>query len=105
MGKHDGKVAVVTGGTSGLRLARAARLAEEGAHVFITGRRRKEIDAAVTKLGPRVTGVQGDVASLEDLDRLYETVKREKGHIDILFANAGIGEFAPLGLISEQHFD
>ena len=105
MGKHDGKVAVVTGGTSGIGLATAARLAEEGAQVFITGRRQKEIDAAVRKLGPRVTGVQGDVASLEDLDRLYETVKREKGHIDILFANAGSGEFAPLGLISEEHFD
>jgi NAD(P)-dependent dehydrogenase (short-subunit alcohol dehydrogenase family) len=105
MGKHDGKVAVVTGGTSGIGLATAARLAEEGAHVFITGRRQKEIDAAVRKLGPRVTGVQGDVANLEDLDRLYETVKREKGHIDILFANAGSGEFAPLGLISEEHFD
>ena len=105
MGKHDGKVAVVTGGTSGIGLATAARLVEEGAHVFITGRRQAEIDQAAKKLGPRVTAVQGDVANLEDLDRLYETVKREKGHIDILFANAGIGEFAPLGLISEEHFD
>lgn len=105
MGKLEGKVAVVTGGNSGIGLATAKRFAEEGAYVFITGRRRKELDAAVKQIGKNVTGVQGDVSNLKDLDHLYDTVKKEKGHIDILFANAGLGEFAPLGSITEEHFD
>jgi NAD(P)-dependent dehydrogenase (short-subunit alcohol dehydrogenase family) len=105
MGKHEGKVAVVTGGTSGIGLATAQRLVNEGAYVFITGRRREELDKALRLIGKGVTGVQGDVSKLEDLDRLYDAVKREKGHVDILFANAGIGEFAALGAITEDHFD
>ena len=99
MGKHEGKVAVVTGGTSGIGLATAQRLANEGAYVFITGRRQSELDAAVKQIGRNVTGVQGDVAKLADLDRLYATVKKEKRFIDILFANAGIAKPAPLGEI------
>ena len=105
MGKHEGKVAVVTGGTSGIGLATAQRLAAEGAYVFITGRRREELDKAVRTLGGNASGVQGDVSKPADLDRLYETVRREKGHLDILFANAGTGEFAALGSITEDHFD
>ncbi|WNG58792.1 SDR family oxidoreductase [Archangium gephyra] len=99
------KVAVITGGTTGIGLAAAKRFAAEGAHVFITGRRQAELDAAVKELGPRVTGVKGDVSQPADLDRLYERVRREHDHIDILFANAGGGEFAALGTISEAHFD
>jgi NAD(P)-dependent dehydrogenase (short-subunit alcohol dehydrogenase family) len=105
MSKLEGKVAVITGGNSGIGLATAKRFAAEGAYVFITGRRQSELDAAVKQIGPNVTGVQGDVSSLADLDRLYATVKQQKGHIDILFANAGGGEFAPLGAITEEHFD
>src|SRR5216683_1931366 len=105
MGKHEGKVAVVTGGTSGIGLATAQRLQREGAYVFITGRREAELGAAVEKIGGNVTGVRGDVSRLEDLDRLYAIVKKEKGGIDILFANAGVGEFSPLGAITEEHFD
>jgi NAD(P)-dependent dehydrogenase (short-subunit alcohol dehydrogenase family) len=105
VGKLDGKIAVVTGGNSGIGLATAKQFAEDGAYVFITGRRQKELDAAIKQIGQNVTAVQGDVLNLKDLDRLYETVKREKGRIDILFANAGIGEFAPLGSITEEHFD
>jgi len=105
MGKLDGKVAVVTGGTSGIGLASARRLATEGAHVFITGRRKPELDAAVKAIGSRATGVQGDVANLADLDRLYAVVKEQKGRVDVLFANAGGGELAPLGAITEEHFD
>jgi NAD(P)-dependent dehydrogenase (short-subunit alcohol dehydrogenase family) len=105
MKRLEGKVAVITGGSSGIGLATAQRFVEEGAYVFITGRRQGELDAAVRQNGKNVTGVQGDVSNLEDLDRLYATVKEKKGHIDILFANAGIGEFAPLGEISEAHFD
>jgi NAD(P)-dependent dehydrogenase (short-subunit alcohol dehydrogenase family) len=105
VGKLDGKIAVVTGGNSGIGLATAKRFVEEGAYVFITGRRQKELDAAIKQIGQNVTAVQGDVSNLKDLDRLYETVKREKGRLDILFANAGIGEFAPLGSITEEHFD
>ena len=101
----QGKVAVVTGGNSGIGLATAQRFVEEGAHVFITGRRQAELDMAVRKIGANVTAVQGDVSKLADLDRLYALVKKEKGRIDILFANAGAGELAPLGTISEAHFD
>jgi NAD(P)-dependent dehydrogenase (short-subunit alcohol dehydrogenase family) len=105
MSKHEGKVAVITGGNSGIGLATAQRLANEGAYVFITGRRQSELDAAVKLIGKNVTAVQGDVSNLADLDRLYATVKQQKGRIDILFANAGLGEFAPLGAITEAHFD
>src|SRR5271155_1267033 len=105
MPKLEGKVAVVTGGNSGIGLATAQRLAAEGAYVFITGRRQAELDAAVKLIGKNVTGVQGDVSNLADLDRLYATVKQQKGRVDILFANAGLGEFAPLGAITEAHYD
>jgi NAD(P)-dependent dehydrogenase (short-subunit alcohol dehydrogenase family) len=103
--KHEGKVAIITGGNSGIGLATAQRLAAEGAYVFITGRRQPELDAAVKLIGKNVTAVQGDVSNLADLDRLYATVKQQKGRIDILFANAGDGEFAPLGSITEAHYD
>lgn len=103
--KLEGKVAVVTGGTSGIGLAAAKRFAEEGAYVFITGRRQAELDAAVREIGANVTGVRGDVSNLADIDRLYEAVQQQKGHLDVLFANAGGGEFAPLGAITEAHFD
>jgi NAD(P)-dependent dehydrogenase (short-subunit alcohol dehydrogenase family) len=106
MKRLEGKVAVITGGNSGIGLATAHRFVEEGAYVFITGRRQGELDTAVNKMGKNnVTGVQGDVSNLADLDRLYATVKEQKRRINILFANAGIGEFAPLGEISEAHFD
>ena len=106
MGRLDGKIAVITGGNSGIGLATAQRFVKEGANVFITGRRQSEVDAAVKQIGKNnVTGVQGDVSSLADLDRLYDTVKRQKGRIDILFANAGIVEVAALGSITESHFD
>ncbi|SEM52198.1 NAD(P)-dependent dehydrogenase, short-chain alcohol dehydrogenase family [Stigmatella aurantiaca] len=101
----QGKVAVVTGGTSGIGLATAKRFAAEGATVFITGRRQAELDAAVKAAGPNVTGVRADMSNLADIDRLYEVVKQRQAPIDILFANAGGGEFAPLGTITEKHFD
>src|SRR5882672_2327828 len=104
MGKLQGKVAVITGGTTGIGLASAKLFVKEGAYVFITGRRQRELDEAVKAIGSNVTGVQGDVAKLADLDRLYETVGK-KGRLDIVFANAGFAEFAPLGKITEQHFD
>jgi len=103
--KLEGKVAVVTGGTSGIGLAAAKRFAAEGAHVFITGRRQPELDAAVKEIGKNATGVRGDVSNLADIDRLYDAVQQQKSHIDVLFANAGGGEFAPLGAITEAHFD
>ena len=103
--KLAGKVAVVTGGSSGIGLATAERFVAEGAYVFITGRRQGELDAAARRIGENVTAVQGDVSNLADLDRLYATVEREQGRIDVLFANAGGGEFAPLGTITEEHFD
>jgi NAD(P)-dependent dehydrogenase (short-subunit alcohol dehydrogenase family) len=105
MKKLHGKVAVVTGGNSGIGLATAHRFAAEGAQVFITGRRHAELDAAVKAIGSEAVGVQGDVSSLADLDRLYAIVKERAGRIDVLFANAGGGEFAPLGAITEAHFD
>jgi NAD(P)-dependent dehydrogenase (short-subunit alcohol dehydrogenase family) len=104
-GKLDGKVAVVTGGATGIGLAAAQLFVREGAYVFITGRRQNELDEAVKVMGSNVTGVQGDVSKLADLDRLYETVKATGRQIDIVFANAGVGEFAPLGSITEAHFD
>jgi NAD(P)-dependent dehydrogenase (short-subunit alcohol dehydrogenase family) len=108
MKRLEGKVAVITGGTSGIGLATAQRfVSEEGAYVFVTGRRQSELDATVKQIGKNnnVMGVQGDVSNLADLDRLYATVKEQKGRIDILFANAGVGELAPMGEISEAHFD
>ena len=105
MKKLEGKVAVITGGSSGMALASAKRFVEEGAYVFITGRRQEQLDKAVKLIGRNVTGVRGDAANLDDLDRLFDTVKREKGKIDVLFASAGKGEAAKLGEITEQHFD
>lgn len=103
--KLDGKIAVITGGNSGIGLATAKRFVAEGANVFIFGRRQNEIDAGISEIGKNVIGIQGDVSNLADLDRLYDVVKDQKGHLDILFANAGIAQFAPLGEISEEHFD
>ena len=100
-----GKVAVITGGSSGIGLATAKRFIGEGAYVFITGRRKSELDVAVKEIGRNVTGVQGDVSKLADIDALYALVKEQKGKLDIVFANAGTGEFAPLGQITEGHFD
>ena len=105
MGKLRNKVAVVIGGTSGMALASAKLFVEEGAYVFITGRRQEQLDKAIKEIGKNVTGVRGDAANLDDLDRLFDTVKREKGKIDILFASAGIGENLMLGKITEKHFD
>src|SRR2546425_9740156 len=99
--KLEGKVAVITGGSSGIGLATARRFVAEGAYVYITGRRQRELDAAVRQIGKNVTAVQGDVSQLADLDRLYATVKRQHGRIDIVFANAGVVEVASLGEISE----
>lgn len=104
-GQFQDKVVVVTGGNSGIGLAAAEAFLAEGAHVFITGRRQDALDAAVAKLGGRVTAVQADVSKLADIDRLYDAVQRQHDHIDVLFANAGGGDFAPLGAISEEHFD
>src|SRR5215831_3389512 len=101
----DGKIAVITGGNSGIGLATAQRFVQEGAYVFITGRRQNELDKAVKQIGRNVMGVQSDVSNLADLDRLYDAVKQQKGRIDILFANAGVNEVAPLGSITETHFD
>lgn len=105
MGKLDGKIAVITGGNSGIGLATAKRFVQEGAYVFITGRTQAKLDEAVKQVGSNVTGVQGDVSKLTDLDRLYEQIKKEKGKLDIVFANAGIAKYSALGSIDEQHFD
>jgi len=105
MGKLEGKVAVISGGSSGLALATAKLFVEEGAYVFITGRRQEALDGAVKLIGRNVTGVRGDAANLDDLDSLFETVRKQKGKIDILFASAGKGQPALLGEITEQHFD
>ena len=104
MSKLQGKVAVITGGTTGIGFATAKRFVDEGAFVFITGRRQKELDEAVKAIDRNVVGVRGDVSKLQDLDRLYEAVKAN-GKIDVLVANAGIGEFAPLATLTEEHFD
>ena len=105
MGKLDGKVALITGGNSGIGLATAKLFVQEGAYVYITGRTQSKLDEAVKKVGSNVTGVQGDVAKLDDLDRLYAQIKAEKGKLDVVFANAGIAKYAPLGSIDEAHFD
>ena len=106
MAKLDGKVTVITGGSSGIGLATARRFVDEGAYVFITGRRQDELNRAVEQIGRNVTAVQGDVSKLTDIDRLYATVEEQKGRIDVLFANAGLaGESTPLGKISEELFD
>lgn len=105
MGKLERKVAVITGGSSGMALATAKLFVQEGAHVFITGRRQETLDEAVKSIGRNVTAVRGDAAKLDDLDRLFDTVKREKGRIDVLFASAGTAEAAKIGEISEKHFD
>jgi NAD(P)-dependent dehydrogenase (short-subunit alcohol dehydrogenase family) len=104
-GKLTGKIAVVTGGNSGIGLATAKRFVTEGALVFVTGRRQIQLDEAVRSIGGNTIGIQGDVSKLTDLDRLYETVKEKAGRIDVLFVNAGGGEFAPLGSITEEHYD
>ncbi|CCA94003.1 SDR family NAD(P)-dependent oxidoreductase [Novosphingobium sp. PP1Y] len=105
MGKLEGKVAVVTGATSGMALASAKLFVEEGAYVFITGRRQDQLDAAVKEIGRNVTGVKADSTNLEDLDLLFEIVKREKGSIDVLYASAGMGEPCPVGEITLEHYD
>jgi NAD(P)-dependent dehydrogenase (short-subunit alcohol dehydrogenase family) len=105
MGKLEGKVAVVTGATSGLALASAKRFIQEGAYVFITGRRQQVLDAAVKQLGNNATGVRADSANLADLDHLFDVVKTKKGRIDVLFASAGMGEFQTIGSVTEEHFD
>jgi len=105
MGKLEGKIALITGGNSGIGLATAKEFVNEGAYVFITGRRDPELAAAVKEIERNVTGVQGDVSNLGDLDRLFAQIKREKGRLDIVFANAGGAKFAPLGKITEEHYD
>ena len=103
--KLEGKIAVITGGNSGIGLATAKRFVTEGAYVFITGRRQKQLDLAVSEIGKNVMGIQSDVSNLADIDKIYNTVKDQKNRIDIIFANAGIAQFAPLEKISEEHFD
>lgn len=105
MKRLEGKTAVVTGGGTGIGLATAKRFVEEGAFVYIFGRRREALDAALAQLGPNARAVSGSVSDLADLDRLFETVKAERGHFDILFANAGAGELVPLGEITPEHFE
>ncbi|MGD0961765.1 MAG: glucose 1-dehydrogenase [Methylomonas sp.] len=105
MSKLSGKIAVITGANSGIGLATAKLFAKEGAAVVITGRRQAELDAAVAEIGGNAIGVQGDVSKLADLDKLYAEVKAKFGHIDIVFANAGISELSPIGAITEEHFD
>jgi NAD(P)-dependent dehydrogenase (short-subunit alcohol dehydrogenase family) len=103
--KLEGKTAVITGGTEGIGLATAKLFVKEGAYVFITGRRQKELDEAVKAIDSNVSGVQGDIAKLADLDRLYETIAKVKRRIDIVFANAGVAEFISFGAVTEEHFD
>src|SRR5713226_2243274 len=105
MGKLEGKIALITGGNSGIGLATAKQFVSEGAYAFITGRRDTELAAAAKDIGRNVTGVQGDVSNLGDLDRLFTQIKREKGKLDIVFANAGVATYAPFGRITEDHFN
>src|SRR6267154_391990 len=105
MNKLEGKIVLITGGNSGIGLAAAKRFVNQGAYVFITGRRKSELDAAVKEMGKSVTAVQGDVANHDDLDRLFAQIKKQKRKIDILFANAGIAKDAPPGTITEELFD
>jgi NAD(P)-dependent dehydrogenase (short-subunit alcohol dehydrogenase family) len=105
MGKLEGKIALVTGATTGIGLATAKRFVAEGATVFITGRRKAELDAAVEQIGKNVTGVQGDVSRLADLDALYDVIKQKANRLDVVFANAGGAEVMPLGQITEEHYD
>jgi NAD(P)-dependent dehydrogenase (short-subunit alcohol dehydrogenase family) len=105
MGKLEGKIALITGGNSGIGLATAKRFVNEGAYVFITGRRDPELAAAVEEIGRNVTDVRGDVSNLGDLDRLFAQIKREKGKLDIVFANAGVAKYAPLGSVTEELYD
>jgi len=105
MAKLEGKIAVVTGASSGIGLATAKRFVAEGAYVFITGRREQELSVAVKDIGKNVAGIRGDVSQLADLDRLFDQIKRDKGRLDVLFANAGIAKYAPLGKITEDLYD
>src|ERR1700730_14605769 len=105
MGKLEGKIALITGGTSGIGIATAKAFVNEGAYVFITGRRKTELASAVKEIGRNVTGIQGDVSNLDDLDRLFAQIKRENGKLDIVFANAGAAKYAPLGKITEELYD
>ena len=105
MAKLEGKIALITGGNSGIGFATAKEFVREGAFVFITGRREPELAAAVKEIGRNVTGIQGDVSKLADLDRLFAQIKSEKGKLDIVFANAGVATFAQFGQITEEHFD
>src|SRR3989475_1218350 len=105
MGKLEGRIALITGGNSGIGLATAKEFVNEGAYVFITGRRDPELTAAVKEIGRNVTGVRGDVSNLGDLDRLFAQIKREKSNLDIVFANAGVAKYAPFGKITEEHYD
>ena len=102
MGKLDGKIALVTGGNSGIGLATAKQFVQEGAYVFITGRRKRELSAGIKEIGRNVTGVQRDMSKLADLDHLFAQIKQEKGRLDIVFANAGIAKYAPFGAITEE---
>ncbi len=104
-GKLEGKIALVTGGSSGIGLATAQQFVKEGAYVYITGRRQSELDKAVQTIGKQVTAVRADASKLDDLDRLFAQITREKGRLDVVFANAGGGSFAPLGTITEEHYD
>ena len=105
MGKLEGKIALITGGNSGIGLATAKQFVNEGAYVFITGRRDPELAAAIKEIGRNVTGIQGDVSNLDDLDRLFAQIKREKGKLDVVFANAGVATLVPFGTITEEHYD
>ena len=105
MGKLEGKIALITGGNSGIGLATAKQFVNEGAYVFITGRRKPELAAAIKEIGENVTSVQGDVSNLDDLDRLFAQIKKEKNKLDIVFANAGVAKYAPFGEITEEHYD
>src|SRR6476646_949336 len=105
MGKLEGKIALITCGNGGIGLATAKQFVNEGAYVVLTGRREQELAQAVKAIGRNVTGVQGDVSNLGDPDRLFAQIKREKGRLDIVFANAGVAKYAPFGTITEEHYD